>query len=112
MRFVSPFGSRQSAREEPFADMFDLGVGRERSGSVFGHLIGSCCGPDRWPGLSWCRLSLRLRLLRLPGTRLSDALIDVRRELGEVLDEQVDQLCCRAVVIGGVGPGPARIEDR
>ena len=40
--FVSPFGSRQGAREEPSTDMFDLGVRLERSGSVFGHLIGSC----------------------------------------------------------------------
>jgi hypothetical protein len=37
MRFVGPFGARQCAREQAFADMRDLGVGAEETGSIFGH---------------------------------------------------------------------------
>src|SRR6187551_3470926 len=36
--------------------------------------------------------------------RLSHALIHMLRELGEVLDEQVDELGRRAVIVGLVGP--------
>ena len=54
----------------------------------------------------------RLRLLLRLGRRLADPFVDVVRELSEILDEQVDELCCRAVIVGRIGPGPPRIEDR
>ena len=41
MGFVGPFLARQGAREQAFADMRDLGVGREKSGSVIRSSIGS-----------------------------------------------------------------------
>jgi hypothetical protein len=37
MRFVGPFGARQRAREQAFADMLDLGVSSEKSGTILGH---------------------------------------------------------------------------
>src|SRR5512147_3195099 len=66
--------------------------------------------PDRRPGSSWCGLSLRLRL-RLLWTRLSDALVDVRCELREIRDEQVDELRRRRVIFRRICPGAARIEQ-
>src|SRR5918993_1056877 len=62
--------------------------------------------------LGGCRLSLAHLLLSLDGTRLSDTLIHMRRELGEIGDEQVDQLRGRAVIFVLVGPGRTRVEDR
>ena len=44
--------------------------------------------------------------------RVAHALIDVSFELGEVVDEQLHQLVCGAVVLFLVGPGRARIQDR
>ena len=40
MRFVGPFGTRQRARQQAFADVRDLSVGGEQSRSVFGHRSG------------------------------------------------------------------------
>jgi hypothetical protein len=37
VRFVGPFGPRQYAREQAFAEMLDLGVGCEETGSKFSH---------------------------------------------------------------------------
>jgi hypothetical protein len=37
MRFVRPLGPRQRPREQSFADMRDLGIGVEETGSIFGH---------------------------------------------------------------------------
>src|SRR5262245_11785496 len=45
MRFVGPFGPRQAAREQSFADMLDFGIGSEESGSVFGHRSGPLWSP-------------------------------------------------------------------
>src|SRR5678816_1469715 len=76
--------------------------------------IGSLVEPDRRPGSSWCGLSLRLLrlgLLRGLRTRLSDALVDLVRELPEVLDEQVDELRRGGVIFGRVRPGAARVEQ-
>jgi hypothetical protein len=36
MRFMGPFLARERACEKPFAEMLDLGVGGEKSGSIFG----------------------------------------------------------------------------
>jgi hypothetical protein len=41
MCLVRPFAARQCARDEAFAEMLDLGVGGEETGSEFGHFIGS-----------------------------------------------------------------------
>ena len=41
MRFVRPVFARQSARKQPLAETFDLGVGREKSWRLFDHGIGS-----------------------------------------------------------------------
>jgi hypothetical protein len=37
VRFVSPFGPRQRARDHAFPEIRDLGVGSEKSGSIVGH---------------------------------------------------------------------------
>src|SRR5438270_12214138 len=75
--------------------------------------IGSCRRPDPETGLSGCGLRPRLllRVLRDPGRGLSDALVDVVRELREILDEQVDELGRGAVVLVLVGPRVARVEN-
>src|SRR5258708_37528905 len=61
-------------------------------------------------GRSW--LALLLHLLRLHRSRLAHALVHLVRELREILDEQIDELCRRAVVLSRIGPGAARVEDR
>src|SRR4029079_444079 len=55
MGFVGPFLAREAAREQAFAEMLDLGVGREEAGSMFGHRSGPLGGPDRrtGPKLTW-----------------------------------------------------------
>src|SRR5688572_6357765 len=50
-------------------------------------------------------------VLRGLGRSLSHALVDMRLELGEVVDEQLDELLRGAVVVVLVGPGGARVED-
>src|SRR6185369_10541743 len=64
-------------------------------------------------GLSCGGLARRLlRLLLSLGRGLSDALINLVRELGEVLDKEVDELRGHAVILCRVRPGAPRVEDR
>src|SRR5687768_11967130 len=42
---------------------------------------------------------------------IENGLIDVSSKFGEVVSEEPDQLCCRRIIFGRVGPGRARIED-
>src|SRR3954452_5223241 len=63
MGLMSPFLARQRAREQPFADMLDLGVGSEEAGSVVGHCrvlvrARSRTGPKLWLVSSALELAL------------------------------------------------------
>src|SRR5688572_20406829 len=85
---------------------------RRRSGpatrrSAAGHAIRRPKSPSS-ANIGTIRRNPRLRRRR---SRLAHALVDMRLELGEVVDEQLHQLLRGAVVVVLVGPGRARIEN-
>src|SRR4051812_39182536 len=81
---------------------------KRRAGLVPTRPLRSC-----WAEASGGRdLGLRLGLLLRPRRGVADALVDMSLELGEIVDEQLDQLRRGGVVLRRVGPGVARIEDR